>query len=258
MSPSRLQDKPCARPSSFFSIVTLALVMMLSSPSLAGLQIPTSMSSSDRVTALKILGLGTGFKNLADPYPLGGYSGFEFGASYELLNTGALAGLGHGTGPQGDTSVVNFTMGKGLFYDVDFFLQFSPLGQGEKYSSFGGAVRWGLYELQTMPVHLVLQASATSANFQNKITTTTQNLDLIGGWNLEDIVFFAGLGFIRSSGLFSGGVSGVTDNGSTVTESVTEIHSLGGVTVKYAKFFMSAEIDRASQATWGLKIGMRY
>lgn len=239
-------------------LILLFLLASGFSQAQAMLKIPVGMSDADRQTALKILGLGTGFRNLGDPYPLGGYMGFEVGVSYELLSTASVARLGTGTAPQGDTSYTNITLGKGLFYDVDFYLQFSPLGQSEKFSSFGGALRWGMMEMENLPVHFSLQAAATSASFQNKINTTTQNFDLVGGWNFEDLVLFGGVGLIRSSGLFIGGASGITDNGETVTESVNETHSFLGVSVKYGTYFFAAQMDRASQAVYALKLGVRY
>ncbi len=216
------------------------------------------MGEADRQSALRILGLGTGYKTIGDPYPLGGYMGFELGVSYELLSTAQIAKLGSGTGVQGDTSYVNFTLGKGLFYDVDFYLNFSPLGQAEKFSSFGGAIRWGILEMQSLPVHFSLQAAANSANFQNKVNTTTQSLDLIGGWNFQDVVMYGGVGVIRSSGLFVGGAGGITDNGETMTESVSETHTFGGISVKYSTYFVAVQVDRASQAAYALKLGVRY
>lgn len=224
----------------------------------ASIQIPTEMNSLDRQAALRILGLGTGYKTIGDPYPLGGYMGFEVGVSYELLSTAQIAKLGSGTGIQGDTSYVNFTLGKGLFYDVDFYLNFAPLGQAEKFSSFGGALRWGVLELQAVPVHFSLQAAANSASFQNKVNTTTQTFDLIGGWNFQDVVMYGGIGFIRSAGLFIGGVSGVTDSNETMTESVSETHSFGGLSVNYDTYFFALQVDRASQTAYALKLGVRY
>jgi len=232
--------------------------LLMTSIAHAAIQIPTALTTSDRQTALRILGLGTGYKTIGDPYPLGGYMGFEIGLSYELLSTAGIAGLGSGTGVQGDTSYLNLTLGKGLFYDVDFYLQFSPLGQSEKFSSFGGALRWGVLELQNVPVHFSLQLAANSASFQNKINTTTQSFDLVGGWNLQDIVFYGGVGFIRSSGTFIGGASGVNDTEDTLTEAVSDTHSFAGISVKYGTYFVAAQMDRSSQVVYALKMGVRY
>ncbi|MBX3016707.1 MAG: hypothetical protein KF767_02370 [Bdellovibrionaceae bacterium] len=224
----------------------------------AAIQIPSQMSSADRQSMLKILGYGTSFKTSGDPYPLGGYMGFEVGVSYELLSTAQIAKLGSGTGVQGDTSILNVTLGKGLFYDVDFYLNFSPLGQSEKFSSFGGALRWGVLELQAMPIHFSVQAAANSASFQNKVNTTTQSFDLIGGWNFQDLVFYGGVGLIRSSGQFIGGAGGVSDSNETVTEAINEAHTFAGISVKYGTYFVAAQMDRATQAAYAIKFGVRY
>lgn len=233
-------------------------ILLLSTGAQAAIQIPTQLTSADRVSLLKILGYGTSFKTSGDPYPLGGYMGFEIGVSYELLSTAQIAKLGSGTGVQGDTSVLNITLGKGLFYDVDFYLNFSPLGQSEKFSSFGGALRWGILELEALPIHFSLQGSANSASFQNKVNTTTQSFDLIGGWNFQDLVFYGGFGLIRSSGQFIGGANGVNDVNDTITEGVNETHSFAGISVNYGTYFVAAQMDRASQAAYAVKFGVRY
>lgn len=224
----------------------------------AAIQIPNQLGAADRQALLRILGYGTSFKTSGDPYPLGGYMGFEIGVSYELLSTAPIAKLGSGTGIQGDTSLLNITVGKGLFYDVDFYLNFSPLGQVEKISSYGGALRWGIYELEDMPIHFSLQAAANTASFQNKINLTTQNFDLIGGWNFQDVVFFGGIGMIRSSGQFIGGAGGVNSTTETMTEAVHDTHSFAGISVKYGTYFLALQMDRATQTAYALKLGTRY
>lgn len=234
------------------------LFLILPSTGQAAIQIPSNMGAADRQAALRVLGLGTGYKLLGDPYPLGGYMGFELGVSYEMLSTSAISALGSGASKQSDLSYANFTMGKGLFYDVDFYLQFAPLGQHEKFSSYGGAIRWGVLELESAPVHFSLQAAANSASFQNKINTTTQNFDLVGGWDFQDLVLYGGVGFIRSSGTFIGGATGVTDTNETLTEAVSESHTFAGLSVKYDTYFLSVQVDRASQLIYALKMGVRY
>lgn len=239
-------------------LLILALLTVVRNNAQAALSIPSGMTTADRQEALKILGFGANYKILGDPYPLGGYYGFEVGVSYEVIPSSSIAKLGNGAAESDDVSYASITLGKGLFYDVDLFLHFAPLGQGEKFSSFGGALRWGIVELPNLPIHFSLQASASSASFQNKINTTNQSFDLIGGWNLQELIFYGGVGLIRTSGIFIGGANGITDTGETLTEAVNEPHTFVGVSVKYGEYFGAFQLDRASQAAYGLKLGARF
>lgn len=224
----------------------------------ARLSIPQGLTQADRESALSILGLGSTFKVLGDPYPLGGYLGVEVGFSYELISTSSIGRLGSGAQEQGDTTYSVITLGKGLFYNVDLFLSFMPLGLGENFSAFGGAARWGVYEMQSLPVHFSLQVSSNFSSFQNKINTTTQAVDVVGGWNFNEVVVFGGLGLVRSSGLFMGGPNGVTDTQETLIENVSRAHSFLGLSIRYDEYFAALQLDRADQVAYALKLGSRF
>lgn len=216
------------------------------------------MTSSDRRIALDILGSGTTVKTLGDPYPLGGYSGFEVGISLEQLQTGDIARLGNTATEQQALRYWMFTVGKGLFYNVDFFLQFAPIGQNEQFASFGGAVRWGFHELQNYPVNFSLQIAGNSASFQNLINTSTQTLALVAGYNLVDMSLYGSVGFVRASGLFIGGSNGITDTNETHTESTSANHYSIGLSYRIQKVFVAAEYDYTGTNVFSAKIGMRY
>lgn len=237
-----------------------ALIAILFIPSFtfASLQIPRGLSSSDRRIALDILGSGTAVKTLGDPYPLGGYSGFEIGLSLEQLQTGDIAKLGNTAVGQESLRYWMFTVGKGLFYNVDFFLQFAPIGQNEQFSAFGGALRWGFHELQNYPVNFSLQIAGNSSSFQNLINTSTQTLSLVVGYNLVDWSIYGSAGFVRASGLFIGGSDGITDTNETHTESTTANHYSVGVSYRFRKLFAAAEFDYTGTNVFSAKIGLRY
>lgn len=224
----------------------------------AALELPKALGAEDRIRALQILGPGSAYKILGDPYPLGGYTGLELGLSYELMPTADLSSLGAGSPKSVDTSFMSLTFGKGLFRDVDLFLHFAPPGQWEQFTSFGAALRWGIYELPLLPIHFSLQVAGSSTGFANQINTTTQGVDLVSGWNFEDLVLYAGVGYVRSSGIFMGGPSGVTDTAETMTESISSAHSLAGLTIKYGQFFLALQMDRSTEASYSAKLGARF
>lgn len=228
------------------------------------LDIPRNMNSDNRKVALDILGSSTMTKSLADPYALGGYSGFEIGVSLEQLDTSDMARLGtdvSGTGVPRQQKTANYwtiTLGKGLYHNIDFFLQFAPLGQSDDFSSFGGSLRWGFYQLQSWPVYFAFQLGANSCNFQNLISTSTQTVDLITGYDLVNMSLYGGVGMVRAAGQFIGGTGGVTSDHETHTEATSGNHYFAGLSYRFGNVFTAAEYDYVSTNVLSAKIGVRY
>lgn len=226
----------------------------------ATLEIPRNLSQDDRIKATEILGLSSSTKLLGNPYPLGGFSGIEVGYSTEIIATSELSRLGNKTSSQGETSYQVFTIGKGLYNNIDLFFQFAPETQAEAIWGFGGQLRWGLFQAEYLPAYLTLVISANSTSFQNKINVVTQGTDLVAGFNVDDVTLYTGLGVVRAIGTFVGGGAefGVTDSGNTAQADVTEPHYLAGVNLKISKAFLAMEIDRYTQATYSAKLGVRF
>jgi hypothetical protein len=224
----------------------------------AKLDLPTGMTAADRRRALEILGYGSGTKILGDPYPLGGYSGVEVGLSNEVIPTTEISNLGNKSNLQGETSYLQMSFAKGLYYNFDVLVNFAPMGQGEEVSSFGGGVRWGFFEAEYLPIALMVQVAANSTSFQNKINVSTQTLDLIASFSVEKVTLYGGVGTIRASGIFLGGVEGVTDTGSVENETLSTGRLLAGAAVKFSKFFAAIEVDRTSEPNYSGKLGIRF
>lgn len=225
----------------------------------ATLDIPNTMTSGDRKKALEILGFSTASKLLGNPYPLGGYSGIEIGYTTEVISTGELSRLGGRTEKsQSETSFSSLTLGKGLYHNVDLYLQFTPFNQTEAITSFGGQLRWGFYQAEYLPAYLSLIVYGNNTNFQNKINASNQGTDLVAGFSVQDLTLYTGIGFVRSIGTFVGGTHGVTNDQTTATEDMSTSHYLAGVNVKFSKMFLAMQLDRYTQSTYSAKIGTRF
>lgn len=241
------------------SIFALLLSLLIPGLAFAALEFPRGMTRADRRAALDVLGAGAMVKILGDPYPLGGYSGWEMGLSVEQMDTSSISRLGQQqVHRQDQTRIFNLVLGKGLYYNIDFFLQFAPPGQGEEFSSFGGVVRWGFYESQNWPINLSLQLGANSGNFQNLVATTSQTMDLIFGYNLVDLSVFLGGGLARSSGLFIGGTGGITDDNETQSEAISNTRYIAGLSYRWEKFFLAGEYSHSNTPVFSAKLGFRY
>src|SRR5665213_698791 len=87
--------------------------------------IPSGLNQSDRREIIRTLGLNTATKMLDNPYPLGGFSGFEIGLSMELIDIKDIRRLCCAPGTAGcrntgysDEDQLRYsriTIGKGLF-----------------------------------------------------------------------------------------------------------------------------------------------
>lgn len=224
------------------------------------LDIPKSLSAFERQRVVQILGFGLGAKVLGNPYPLGGYSGVELGVSNEMIPTSDLASFTNKSALQGETSFLQLTAAKGLYYNFDFFINFIPMGQNEGMSGFGGGLRWGVFEGEYLPVTLSIQSAGSLVSFQDKINFSTQTIDGIVSFIVEDVTLYAAIGTIRSAGSFVGGPTGVTvtDSGKTEHEISTDTRFLTGVSVNFSKLFLAAELSKVNDAVYAAKLGVRF
>ncbi|GIL18500.1 MAG: hypothetical protein BroJett040_22510 [Oligoflexia bacterium] len=241
----------------WFGIVVV-LLLCVAQISAAKINIPTNLSAQDRRSALEILGMGSSMKILGDTFPLGGYSGVEFGLTNEVISTAEISRLGAKSPQQGEISYSVLTFGKGLYNNLDLFLQFTPFGQSEEISNFGAMVRYGFFQGEYLPVHLSLNLHGTSTNFQNLIVANTQGLDLVSGFNVDDVTLYFGAGYLKTQGTFMGGAGGVTSTGETLNESLNDTHYLVGLNLKFNKWFLALEINRYTQPAYSAKVGYRF
>lgn len=216
------------------------------------------MTASDRATALSILGYGSSAKILGDPFPLGGYSGLELGLQTEMLQTERISSLGAGAVSQTQTSYSMLTIGKGLFNNLDVLAHFSLLGQSENISNFGSQIRWGFFQASYFPIYMSTILHWNTSNFSNLITTNTYGLDLIAGFKAGDVTLYFGGGPVQTSGVFSGGSGGITDNGETVKSGLKDSRFIAGMNVKMGNMFFAGEIDNYTSAVYSAKLGYRY
>ena len=197
----------------FASLPALLILILttLTGVANASIQIPKGLTAPDRQQALRIIGLGISEKLLSDPYPLGGYEGFEVGLALENLPTDDLARLGSKlTTAQSDVTYPKITIGKGLYNNIDFFVQFTPYRRIDEITQYGGLVRWGFIQGQLFPYSGSLLIHANSANTSNLLSSRTYGVDLMGGVSVGEVSLFGGVGLLQSNGTFTGGASGVT------------------------------------------------
>ncbi len=243
---------------SLIQALALCIPVLFSHSAQAILNLPKNLNENEMKKTTEILGFSSAEKILSNPYPLGGFDGVEIGFSTEVISTGDLSSLGAKASSQSETNYSLVTLGKGLYNNIDLFVQFSPFTQEENINNFGGQFRWGFYQADYLPAHLSFVASGNAVNFQNKISTVSTGFDLVAGFSVQDLTLYTGLGWVRVIGTFSGGSEGITASGTSARVDLSESHYVGGVNLKFSKAFLALEIDRYTQATYSAKLGTRF
>ena len=238
-------------------MTSLALLFLMQKTAVALLPIPTKLTVTDRTQALQLIGYGSSQKILDDPYPLGGYSGFEIGLSNEALQTDQFASMGSKAPTQSQVNYNTITIGKGIYNNVDTFLTFSLMG-AENVTDVGAQIRWGFYQASYLPIYMSAVLHGNSFNCEDLIVTNSIGLDLIAGFKEGDVTLYFGGGPIRTQGVFSGGTGAITDTKQTVGMGLLDSRFLAGLNIRFGKYFLAGEIDSYSTAVYGAKIGYRF
>ena len=249
--------------------MSLFVTAMAWSASCLAVTIPKQLDKEDRISVVKLLGLTTSTKLLTNPYPLGGYSGFEVGLSLELIDIRDLNGLGAGS-DDGDQELryPRLTIGKGLYNNIDLFLHFAPMSSGSEMTSFGGAIRYSFYEAKFLPVNVAVVMNADHVNINNDFENVSLGADLVAGIYVNNFSLYFGAGQLRATGTFIGGTNadGTVDVGdpqlggltNTVSHTVTQTHSYLGATLHFEDAFAAAQIDRYPETVYSARVGLRF
>lgn len=243
------------------TLILLFICLLSSQKSQAKVHIPKNLTSEDRIKVLEILGPGTSGKILTDPYPLGGFAGFEVGIEIDAIPISDISNLGDSVPKQDLFNYPIITIGKGVYKNVDIFVHFIPSSEGTGISEYGGIIRYGFYQMAYLPVSFALNFSANSANINNQLITKNFGYDLVAGITAQSIYFYGGVGQLQSGGEFSGGLpgtDGVTDSGQIEQHRVSPTHYLVGVGFRVDSIFLTGQMDYYEQPTFAMKLGFRY
>lgn len=237
--------------------VFLAVGSLLPHTSVYAIEIPTGLNLSDFNDVTQILGFNTSTKFLSDPYPMGGYSGFEVGFSTEFINTSDLSRLGNLTEETRNFQYNRITAGKGLYYNVDLFVHFIPFSSSNEVSAYGGMLKWMFYEAQFLPLSLSIAGHVNTINIQDTFINETQGLELISGINLKDFALYFGAGNLNGRSTFSTEILDPASFSKSYTDRSRTTHSFIGCHINLSKIFLAVEIDRYDQPVYSAKLGMR-
>lgn len=222
-------------------------------------EIPTNLDREDRKELTQMLGPTSSLKTLTRPFPLGGYDGFELGMSLETVDVSTIDSLGAGTTEESSLVIPKVTFAKGLYFDLDVFLEFSPLLRQEKVSEFGLLIRKSLYQSKYYPINLSLSLFGNAANVDNIFTSETYGYDFTGGVTLYDISVYLGLGVVSTKARIIGAKESlnITDTGQNEEESLEQLHTVFGMSYDFENVFLAFQADRYKVPVYSVKLGYR-
>lgn len=259
------------------------LLLVLLAFSASAFEIPKGLTASDRREVVRTLGLNSAPKALSNPYPLGGYSGFEVGYSLEFVNVRDIRRIGCEPGTPGcsNTTYSNetewrysrLTIGKGIYNDIDLFFSFMPPAGNVRASDYGGQIRWSFYQAAFLPVNLSLVGYFNSLNFNDTFMNRNLGAELMAGVNVNNFALYFGGGLVEARGTFVGtdssgtcnedctvdpGDEALNDTSRTVSDKVSETHTFVGFSLHYQNLFAAAQVDRYRDAVYSMKVGLRF
>lgn len=277
--PSFLTSCHNLRPFGSAAYTSLFIALLIFSTHSWAALIPKHLSRSDRQEVVRTLGFGTSTKLLTNPYPLGGYTGLELGLSMEFVDTRELGRLGcdpNQVGCPNQERVIHpelryprFSIGKGLYNNIDIFFHFIPPGSGvDKVTDYGGALRWSFYEAKFLPINLSLLVHMSQINVGDSFVNFTTGTELIAGIYIDNFSLYFGGGQLKANGRFMGGTGSqsviapddphIDPSSNTVTETLKQAHVLVGVSFHHKNLFAALQVDRYREPVYGAKLGLRF
>jgi hypothetical protein len=224
-------------------------------------QFPRNLGPRDRDRITEIIGLGNSTKLTSNPYPLGGYSGVELSYSVEQINTEDVGRLGAtSTNTQKDFSYSRLSLGKGLYNNLDLFINFIPYSEVVGYSEYGGFLRWCFYQAAFIPASFSLILHANSSNIGNEYFSQTRGIDMTSGLNVGNLSLYVGVGEVWATGLFSQSINAIDASGTIHDERtyLTSLHTFVGGAFDMEPYFMALQVDQYTQTTFSGKVGLRF
>jgi hypothetical protein len=111
-----------------------------------------------------------------------------------------------------------------------------------------------------------------SLNFNDTFMNRNFGAELMVGVNVDNFAVYFGGGMLEAQGTFiasngavcgeectvDGGDTEVDRSSNTVTNKVTEMHSVVGISAHFENLFAAAQVDRYRDAVYSMKLGLRF
>lgn len=235
-----------------------SLVLFFFSNVKAAINLPKTLNSENRKQVIKDIGFSTVTHFSSGGYLLGGYSGFEIFSELNLVPLSKLNSLGLEDKKSTDQYVNKIGFGKGLFHDIDFFIGFSPFFFQNDFSIYFGSVKYTFYKNESLPIHIGIYLHFNAVNINNLYNFNNTGYDFYTQYYQNRWSYFFGFGQVRSIGTFVGGASGVTIEGDTAREDLTQNRTFLGLSYKLENVLISGGVEKFYDNNFTLRIGYHF
>jgi hypothetical protein len=236
------------------SVLLLMIIPVLSTPSNATLSLPSGLSTGEQQLILQYLGFGSSFHPVDNPYPLGGYSGFEVGVSAHNISTQDIGYYGNRTSVDRNVIYPLINIGKGIFDNIDLLFSFVPFNESTGIGIYSGALRWCFYQATFVPASFSFLISGSNTNFNNLFNSQITGADIVTGVNVDPFSFYVGAGTVYGQAQFD---SSLTVDGTNTNQVSRAFHTMLGMNVSIAEYFTAIEVDTYNSTVISLKFGAR-
>ena len=204
----------------------ILLLSLLLSQYVYALEFPKNINFQDQKKIIDSLSVQSQKKHLSDPAPLGGYKGWEGLVSVEALSLSELNDIDPSLNNSDYIFLPRLQLSKGIYYDIDLSLYFSPLLVNKDIKDFGGQFRWLVLENFRQHYNLSLSFQVNSTNYKDILFSTNLGFDLVVSRLWEQYSLTFGYGFIRNTSRIVGVSSGVniTSSGQEVAKTENNMH----------------------------------
>jgi hypothetical protein len=237
-------------------IIVFIFTSLLFFPQAHGvLSIPSGLTDGEQELVLQILGFGTSFRPVDNPYPLGGYSGVEVGLGLSNISTGDIGYFGNKSAVDRNVLYPQVSLGKGIFDSIDLFFNVSPYNENTGIGLYSGAVRWGFFQATFVPACFSLLVHGTHTNFNNLFISQAYGVDLISGVNVDPFSFYVGAGTLYGMAQFD---QSITVDHTKTNHVGRSFHTILGVNIALNEIFLAVEVDSYSSTVATGKVGVRF
>lgn len=224
---------------------------------LAKYSLPKNLDAGGREALARSLGFGAAMKMAADPRPLGGYDGFQISYSRDYVDISTIKGIGTEGGGDNMLASNSIMVGKGLYYDVDVFLQFTP-PQNEEMGSYGAVARASLYTFRALPFVLGGLIHGSLSQYSNLFGSSIFGYDLYLSFEWKSFVLFSGLGQARGIHTFIGGPAGLTGADQNLGVDLLSGHLWGGIAYRSGRWILSGLSEVYFEPLYSVKLGYNF
>lgn len=219
--------------------------------------LPTNLTSAEQEDFLHLFGVQTTAKLLTNPYPLGGYDGFDIGVS---ITSVSLKDFDTTNLKSEKLPYASFSIAKGLFNDVDIYFNFVPPLRQNNISNYSVLVKWSFNEGMFLPVVWSLSAHTGATNAADQFTSKSTGFELSGGYSFNRLSIYGGVGFVTSAGRFIGNKNGVnfTLSGADETNALSSNHLFIGGFYQVRRYYAAFQIDQYNELITTSKVGIRF